>query len=437
MIVRLRGIAVLLFAILCAARQEAVATIIRGVEVYGHDREDEVPVIVRDSINEEGKGVDKGDFITIQFDAVVSDPAGLKIRFFHCNRDWRPDNNLFVQDQYHNTSHLLNYAPSSIGVHGYTYRYVNSFPDPGGIVRFEYSGNWIFRIMNAAEDTVFDEGRFFVVDRMIRATMSVTNDYLTANVSPMNQVHKVAVHVDLQDETEGMYFTTVDVYENRRFHAPYRIDVVDRDPYTFVDGQGQGYREFIVSNILPGNEYREFDFSNPNRYPNGALVRSLEGDDQPRLYWRTGADKNGTAVLNRFTGINSDYFDVQFRLTMTETDRRTVASGGRGIFLVGPFNWWEPEAEDQLVYDEQEHSLTVKEYLRRGIYDYQYVTGIWNDDQGIVEQQDWTALEGNDWRTTNTYLAMVYYNEPRMGGFDRIVGIARGAGGGPANIPPR
>ncbi|RPH36601.1 DUF5103 domain-containing protein, partial [bacterium] len=382
------GISALLFVVLCVPGMngEVFATIIRGVQVYGRDREDAFPIIVRDSITEEGKGVDKGGYITIQFDAVIPDPVGLKIRFLHCSRDWQPDDNLFVQDAYHSTSHLLNYAPSPNGVHGYSFRYVNRFPDPDGIVRFEYSGNWIFRITNAAEDTVFDEGRFFVVDRLMPTKITVANDYLTENVSPLNQAHKVDVRVQLHDETEGIYFTTVDVYQNRRFHAPFRVDLTDRDSYTFVDGEGRGYRIFSVRNILPGNEYRTLDFSNANQYPNGAVVRSLEGADQPRPYWRTGPDRNGTAVLNRFTGIHSDYLDVLMRLDMTETDRRNVTSGGRGIFLVGAFNRWVPRGEDQLVYDEQERCLTVNEYLRRGIYDYQYVTGAWNEEQGIVEE---------------------------------------------------
>ena len=385
--------------------EPASATIIRGVQVYGHNNETEFPLIVRDSINEEGKGVDKSDFITIQFDAVVSDPVGLKIRFLHCNRNWVPDDNLFVQDVNHNTSHLLNYAPSPIGVHAYTYRYINSFPDPARLVRFDFSGNWIFRIMDASEDSVFGEGRFFVVDRLMGVGIAVTNDYLTENVSPLNQVHKVAVHLHLHDETEGMYFTTVDVYQNRRFRAPFRIDLVDRDPYTFVDGQGRGYREFIVSDILPGNEYRTVDFSSPNKYPNGMLVRILEGADQPRPCWRTGADMNGTAVLNEFTGINSEYLDVLFRLNLTETDRRNATDGGRDVFVAGPFNDWDPRPEDQLVYDEQERSMTVKEYLRRGIYDYQYVTGILNQELGTVEQHDWTQrLADNEHLYSNSLL---------------------------------
>jgi hypothetical protein len=78
------------------------------------------------------------------------------------------------------------------------------------------------------------------------------------------------------------------------------------------------------------------------------------------------------------------------------------------------------------VYDETERSLVNRKLLRRGIYDYQYITGIWSDSENKVLEQDWLALEGNDWRTSDTYSAMVYFNDPRFGGFDRIVGFGKG-----------
>ena len=57
--------------------------------------------------------------------------------------------------------------------------------------------------------------------------------------------------------------------------------------------------------------------------------------------------------------------------------------------------------------------------LKRGVYDYQYVTGYVQD--GKVEGQNWTFLEGNDWGATNTYYVFVYYNDPNYGGYDRII----------------
>ena len=120
-----------------------------------------------------------------------------------------------------------------------------------------------------------------------------------------------------------------------------------------------------------------------------------------------------------------------FRLDLSAY--RAVLAGGADPYVVGPFNDWNPDPEDKLKYDETEKCYSVKKLLRRGIYDYQYVTGYWDDVTQKVVRQDWIALEGNDWRTTNTYYAMVYYNDARFGGFDRIVGFATGTSPGTAS----
>jgi len=173
------------------------------------------------------------------------------------------------------------------------------------------------------------------------------------------------------------------------------------------------------------------DLSNVTRYPNYTLVRLVEGADHLRLFWRTGADHDGESQLNRFTGLSSDYLEVLFRLDMLERDYRGLTAGGRDIFLAGEFNFWNPSKEDRLAWDEAERSYVVRKLLRRGIYDYQYVTGRWDAATNTVLDHDWTAVEGNDWRTTNTYRALVYFNDPRFGGFDRLVGFGKGTSSAP------
>jgi hypothetical protein len=407
-----------------AQNSPLLAPIVKGVSVYGMDSEQNFPIMVRDSVDGEGKCVRCNEHVTIQFDVLAADPPPLKIRFWHCDRNWHRDENVFVQDVNHTTSFHLDFRTSPTGVTQYNYRYINSFPDNDGAVRFDYSGNWVFELLDKEETTVLADGRFFVVDRIARTTALATNEYLTANASPFNQVNKLTVNVKLPNEIDGYYYTTVDVYQNRRFQFPYRIDANDRNPYTFVEGYNTGFRIFSISNISPGNEYRTLDLSNTTRYPNKSLVRLVEGADQQRFYWRTGADRNGAAILNKFSGANSDYLEVLFRLDLTESDARSIMTGERDIYLAGPFNNWEPEVEDKLVFDEHEQSWTVKKLLRRGIYDYQYVAGVWDNQTKAVVQQDWTVLEGNDWRTSNMYTAFVHYNDPRFGSFDRIVGYA-------------
>lgn len=410
----------LVLPLLCWSTVDAQDFIVRGLEVFGMENEENMPVIVRDSL---GRLSPSARHITIQFDVQAKEPPPLKIKFLHCNRDWVPERNLFVQDETHNTSFVLDFRTSPNGVEYYSYRYRNRFPDNDDIVRFTYSGNWIFRVMDKDEQNVYGEGRFFVVDTETKVDVMVLNDYLAEASAPLNQIHKVRVNVRLPNEVDGINYTTVDVYQNRRFFNAYRIDVNDSDPYTTVDGFNRGYRLFTISNILPGNEYRTLNISNVTQYPPRELVKLVDGVDRPRLYWRTGPDRNGTARLEGFKGTAADYLPVMFRLDMSLPDAMASVAGGADVFVVGPFNQWNPSFEDRLQYDNHEQCYTVTELLRRGVYDYQYITGYWDEPTRKVLRQDWVALEGNDWRTTNEYHTMVYYNDPRFGGFDRITGF--------------
>jgi hypothetical protein len=400
--------------------------LLRGLSVYAGDDETSYPILVRNSIDQDGKPVGDYGSLTIQFDILADEPPELKIRFYHCNRDWMVDDNLFVNDSNRNTSFFLHFRTSPGGVKGYSYRYMNKFPDAEDAVRFDYSGNWIFKVMNKQETIILAEGRFFVVDNFIPTSVLVMNDYLTSASAPFNQIHKVVARIKLPDEIDGYFYTTVDVYQNRRFSSPYRIDATDRDPYTHVDGLGTGERIFKINNIMPGNDYRVLDLSNVTRYPNGAVIRKIEGPDQTRLYWRTGEDNNGSAIRNRFTGLYSEYLDVLFRLDMPLAEYRAATHGERRVYLAGQFNFWNPSAEDVLAWDDYERAYVEQQLLPRGVYDYQYVTGIWDAQAQTVTDQDWIALEGNDWRTTNRYTVFVYYTDPRFGGFDRIAGMGMG-----------
>jgi Type 9 secretion system plug protein 1st domain len=419
---------VVMLALVCSIAN-AQEYVVRGLSIYGLDDEQNFPVIERDTSEQP---LSHSSYITIQFDVDGKEPPQLKIQFLHCNRDWIPDQNLFVQDENHNTSFILDYRSSPNGVKYYSYRYKNRFPDGNDIVRFSYSGNWIFRLMDKDGTFLLGEGRFFVVDDIANASVKVTNGYLTDQSSPLNQIHKVQVAVQLPNEVEGYYYTTVDIYQNRRLYNAYRVDVNDNNPYTTVEGFNFGYRLFTILNILPGNEYRTLNISNTTQYPNRLLVRPVHGVDQPRPYWRTGSDRDGTAMLNPFTGSSSDYLDVLFRLDLTST--QGTLGGGVGVFLAGPFNDWNPIDIDELKYDDQEQCYTVRELLRRGVYDYQYITGVWDATSQMVTRQNWVVLEGNDWRTTNVYYAMVYYNDPRFGGFDRIVGFGTGRSPGTSTV---
>lgn len=76
-------------------------------------------------------------------------------------------------------------------------------------------------------------------------------------------------------------------------------------------------------------------------------------------------------------------------------------------------------------YDPLRNYYFVKKWLKRGIYDYQYVVGYYDASKDDVIVIDWFELEGNDWQTKNAYYIVVYYRDVQFGGFDRIVGFAK------------
>jgi len=183
-------------------------------------------------------------------------------------------------------------------------------------------------------------------------------------------------------------------------------------------------KRFKIRNVPPGNEYRRLDIGSVRFYPNGLPVRLKEGADLSRYQWQGKIDANGAAKLAPFMGANSDYLDVMFRLELP-------APNEKNIFLVGAFNQWQPTIGYEMKLDSLGKLYTLHKWIRRGVYDFQYVVGSVDPATGDIVDQDWLALEGNDWRTINRYTALVYYHDDRFGGFDRIVGstIAKNPGG--------
>ena len=91
------------------------------------------------------------------------------------------------------------------------------------------------------------------------------------------------------------------------------------------------------------------------------------------------------------------------------------------IFLVGAFNNWDLSAEYRLHDNAGIYSITIP--LKRGIYDYQYVVADYIN--GEIVNDDWLKLEGNSWANQKVYDIFLYYNEPNLGGYERIIAYIR------------
>ena len=386
-----------------------------GLRTYAADDEYRPPVIL------------KNEYVTIEFDVTTEQPPNLNIIFRHASRDWVVDRNTFVNYEPKLRSETLFYTAAPNGVYHYTYHYKNSFPNKMNFVEFPYSGNYLYTVVDReAGDKVIAEGRFIITESAVPVTMKIENKYHSEYSSPLNQRNFFTLNIsapvdytaadDLAIDHTGI--RRIDIIKNWEFDRPMRIDADDRDGETFVEYFTMPSKVFSKRDGAPGNEYRRLDISSVQFYPNNVMVTLRDQPDVSRYQWQGKPDANGASKLKAFTGANSDYLEVEMRLRLAQRPAKK-------IFLAGGFTEWKVLPEYELEQDSVDGLFKTRFWVRRGVYDYQYVLGEF-DENGNVTGQDWFTLEGNDWRTINRYIALVYYQDRRFGGFDRVVGSVRG-----------
>lgn len=393
-----------------------------GLRTFANDDEYRPPVIT------------KNEQITIEFDVTTSKPPNLQIIFKHASKDWKTDENHFVNDPQKTFARQLSFTNAPNGVNHYTFRYKNSFPNNRNFVEFLYSGNYIFTVVDHDDaDRIIATGKFILAETSVPITMTIENKFHPDFTSPMNQMNYISVEVTLPEEftaadMNSIYHPdvrTVKIIKNWSIDIPYIIDIDDTDVDTFVEGFITSNKKFWIRDVVPGNEYRRLDISSPSQYPNGQRAMLRNNPDVSRFQWQGKPDANGASKLKAFTGANSDYLEVEMQLRLANPPKQKV-------FLVGGFTEWKVLPEYELNVDSETGLYIMRHWFRRGVYDYQYVLGDL-DNEGNVIHQDWIALEGNDWRTINRFTTLVYYHDRKFGGFDRVIGFVRGRNPGTNN----
>ena len=151
-----------------------------------------------------------------------------------------------------------------------------------------------------------------------------------------------------------------------------------------------------------------------NKHQPPDTYAQFDGIEVSRYYKRGDRDFNGGSKLRRFDNVYSVYMDVIFEL-------RPVEEFKDDIFITGSFNNWELSPDYMLSVEDGVYYTWIE--LKRGIYDYQYVTG--NYLNGEVENADWFMLEGNSWKTNNDYYIFLYYLSDKLGEYEEIIGYTK------------
>ncbi len=393
---------------------------VRGLRVYGGDDERNLPVMVKEDTARATSETSLPSFITIRFDVMEEAPPRLVIRFYHCDKDWNIDEDFIVRDDFFTYTRQLEYEQAPAGTDQFRWRFTNRFPsDYHSFVRFLYSGNWIFDVVDEMdEEQIYASGRFIVVENIVRANLNIRNDYWTDYPPPRNEVHRLTLSIAVPKKLFPDYVRSVDFYKNFNLYEQYRVDSYDRQENTFVEGIGLAEKTFRYNNMPPGNGYRLFDLRNPATYPEGKVLGKFEGPDFTRYRFSADASRyNGAAETSPMRSFDIDYLCVRFELEHPFIDDRDV-------FVAGIFNNWDPQRVDRMIFDDDIEHYVLHRRLLRGAYDYQYVLGRYDEERGYVVDQDWIALAGNTWAANNLYWAIIYYDDDQFGGVNRAVGFS-------------
>ncbi len=410
-----------------------VATL-RAGRIYGDERSSNPPFLRVATPGSTAPPLGFGsNSLTIQADLIADAPPNLVLELVHCDRNWEPTKSIFIQDRSKlRASDVQIYIPP-YGAEGYDYTATVAFPSESNNVEIEYSGNYRARLVDAFDDRVIiAEFRFFAVESTAGVSLDMISDFFeSAWTDKVQEGLRARVEVASPPELFSSGFEAVHLIESGKWNQPLLAsqDVTRSVPRkgeyrsTFTSGfAGKVIAEF--ANIPSGNEHRVLDLTDQMNFPPGTGIFTTRLSDQPRYATFNEEDNDGIALYNFVAPEDQDYLYFEFRLDIE----------GEKIYddmaVVGTFNNWTPSWDWRLVFDPDSRRYVARGWIPRAVHEYEYVSGSWNVDTGILERAEATLLEGNSVYANQTWYALAYYRGQTANAYDRIVGVGIDRSGG-------
>lgn len=380
---------------------------IKSLKTYTDDNNLSLPVIL------------SNNRLIIEFDADALYPPNLNVLFKYCDKDWNPTDNIFLLNQGKNTAYFLDFETLPNTVENASYHFKNYFPDRDGYVNFPFSGKWKFYVTDSNDQSiVYAESRFIVIkDEQVELNIQIQNKEMDdKNYFPIDfgNVYWITTSFELPDGLFPAFVDRVEIIQNHKINYSYIIDRTSMDNFRIYNWDANRKFSFTARDVFPGNEYRQVDLRDINKFTYGNVKAQFEGFETTRYFKSGWEDLNGGFILSDFKDPFSTYMNVMF--SIKPSSRPTG-----DVYLVGAFNNWIVSEEFRMKESSGLYNLEVN--LKRGIYDYQYVVA--EDSYDKLMNLNWLQLEGNNWGTSNEFTILLYYNDPNFGGYDRIIGYRR------------
>jgi hypothetical protein len=295
--------------------------VIKSLRVFNSEDQKSAPII------------SYGDKLTIEFDIAADLIPSLVIVFRYCDSDWKPVKNIFLDNNGFNIAYNLWFETVPYPDSGSDYFFSRSFPDDD--VTFPFSGKWKFYITDSQDTSiVYDSGRFIAAYSKAPLYSKIRKrryEGSTLSESTLGQTYRIYTDTILPDTLISSRVLNVEIIENRKFDHSIVIEKGMNEDDRYFEWNGIDELTFIADNIQPGNEYRQTNLMDRNKFRPPETFAHFDGIEVSRYYMRGDRDFNGGSKLRRYDNVYSVYMDVLFEI-------RPPENFTEDIFITGSFN---------------------------------------------------------------------------------------------------
>lgn len=382
--------------------------IVKSLNVYTSNNEIALPVFTGDNK------------LVIEFDVQSEFTPNMNVVFRFCDKGWSPTQNIFLLNPSYSTAYFLQFDDLPVTVtEDANYHHKSTYPDDRDQVRFPFSGKWRFYLTDTQDSSiVYATGKFYVINNQVDMDIVIKRDELSdKNYWPVELAKRFSLTSDfyLPEEFYPAFVDRIEIIDNQRIDYPVEVNRTMNTLFRFYKWDANRRFAFTARDIPAGKVFRQVDIRDPDLYSGRDVPAHIDGIEYSRFFLDYPYnDLNGGKIYENYRDAYSTYHNVTFSI-------RPPDDVYGDIFLVGAFNNWIVSPDYQLFNEDGIFSTIV--YLKRGIFDYQYVVG--EIENGQVVNADWLILEGNTWRNRKEFDVFLYYNEQDKGGYERIIGYKR------------